>query len=108
MVDGRIKNGVGIHRFIFNLLCKDYQIELNMNNSDQIHHIDLDPLNNLIDNLYLCGMNRHRSIHNYINNPYFNNGIDYKMINKLELKSNIIEILTLGYIPSKYKEIIKF
>jgi hypothetical protein len=79
-----------------------------MSSSDQIHHIDLDPLNNVINNLYLCGMNRHRSIHNYINNPYNSNGIDYAMMNKLDLKSNIIEVLTLGYIPNQYKEIVKF
>lgn len=82
-----------LHRFIINLLLRDYGIDQSIFTSDiQIHHIDEDKFNNTIDNFYICSINLHSYIHSNIEK--YN-----------DIKSNIIEILTLGYIPRKYIDI---
>lgn len=87
---------ITLHRLIVRLLFKEYNLDYNMMNNISIHHIDENPLNNSIDNLYICS----NDVHSYIHN---------KLVSNLSIivESNIMEILNLGYIPDKYIKIQK-
>lgn len=82
---------ITLHRLIIRLLFEDYNLDYNIMTNMHIHHIDENPLNNSIDNLFICS----NDIHGYIHN---------KLVNDLStiVESNVMEILNLGYIPDKY------
>lgn len=78
-------NAKYIHRFIL------YLLNINIDNY-HIHHINFNPLDNSINNLFICSENLHHQIHGYISYG-----------NYIELKSNVIECINNnGVVPDKY------
>lgn len=89
-------NWITLHRLIIKLLFEDYNIDFSIMNNIIIHHIDENPLNNTINNLFICS----NSVHNFIHNKLSS---DISTI----VDSNIIEIINLKYIPDIYLKLQK-
>ena len=89
-------NWITLHRLIVKLLLEDNGIDFSIMNGITVHHIDENPLNNTIDNLFICS----NDVHGYIHNK-----LVYDM--SILVDSNITEIVNLRYIPDKYIKIQK-